>query len=158
MKEHGEGEEEEGVGGGRGKYGGKVKISSSAKTGKNKLKLKTQAQITFSSYTWLLFVGPPIWTIFNQKTRLYTPLCRFVCPSVGPSIGASIGPSVTLYFFFFSLWPHCSFLNDQVTSNTTPAHPHATGVAVYSALFYEKQICRNMKTLKCSEIKNLLRT
>ena len=32
------------------------------------------------------------------------------------------------------LWPHCSCLNDQVTSNTAPAHLHATGVAVYLAL------------------------
>ena len=41
----------------------------------------------------------------------------------------------TLLFVFCGLWPHCSCPNDQVTSNTAPAHPHATGVAVYLALF-----------------------
>ena len=46
----------------------------------------------------------------------------------------SVRPSVTL-FFFCGLWPHCSCPNNQVTSNTVPAHPHATGVAVYPALF-----------------------
>ena len=34
------------------------------------------------------------------------------------------------------LWPHCSGSNDLVTSNMAPAHPHATLVAVYPALFY----------------------
>ena len=33
------------------------------------------------------------------------------------------------------LWPHCSCPNGLVTSNMTPAHPHATSVAVYPALF-----------------------
>ena len=37
-------------------------------------------------------------------------------------------------FFFCVFWPHCSCPNDQVTYNTAPAHPHATGVAVYPAL------------------------
>ena len=35
---------------------------------------------------------------------------------------------------FCGLWPHCSYPNDQVNSITAPAHPHATGVAVYPAL------------------------
>ena len=55
---------------------------------------------------------------------------RFVDPSVRPSIRH------TLHFFvFFGLWPHRSCPSDKVTSNTAPAHPHATGVAVYPALF-----------------------
>ena len=33
------------------------------------------------------------------------------------------------------LWPHCSCPNGLVTSNMAPAHPHATSVAVYPALF-----------------------
>ena len=33
------------------------------------------------------------------------------------------------------LWPHRSCPNDLVTSNMAPAHPHATSVAVYPALF-----------------------
>ena len=35
---------------------------------------------------------------------------------------------------FFILWRHCSGQNGLVTSNMAPAHPHATGVAVYPAL------------------------
>ena len=60
-------------------------------------------------------------------------------PSVGPSVGLSVRPSVrhTLLFWGFrGLWPHCPCQNDQVSSNTAPAHPHATGVAVYPALLY----------------------
>ena len=58
--------------------------------------------------------------------------------SVRPSVHWSIHQSVhhtLLFLFFCGLWPHCSCPNDQVTSNTTPAHPHATGVAMYPALF-----------------------
>ena len=39
-----------------------------------------------------------------------------------------------LFLGFCSLWLHCSCPSDQVTSNKAPAHPHATGVAVYPAL------------------------
>ena len=56
---------------------------------------------------------------------------------VGPTDQRTVRPSVhhTLLFSgFCSLWPHCSCPNDEVTSNTVPAHPHATGVAVYPAL------------------------
>ena len=38
-------------------------------------------------------------------------------------------------YTLFSRVPHHSCPNDQVTSNAAPAHPHATGVAVYPALF-----------------------
>ena len=65
---------------------------------------------------------------------LYTQLCL----SVGLSVSQSVGPLVhhiLLFLFFCGLWPHCSCPNDQVTSNTAPAHPHATEVAVYPALF-----------------------
>ena len=66
---------------------------------------------------------------YSYATRLYTPLCR----SVGPSVGQS---HFTLFFCFFcGLWPHCSCSNDLVTSITAPAHLHATGVAMYPALF-----------------------
>ena len=47
---------------------------------------------------------------------------------VGPSIGPSGRRAVTLYFFYNGLWPHCSCSDAQAT---TPAHPHATGEAVY---------------------------
>ena len=41
---------------------------------------------------------------------------------------------LALFMLFCGLWPQCSCPNDQVTSNTAPAHLHATGVAVYLAL------------------------
>ena len=74
-------------------------------------------------------------SFFSRVLRDSTP--RFVSPSVRPSVG----PSVTLLFFgFCGLWPHCSCPNYAVTSSMTPAHPHATGVAVYAALFKKKQL------------------
>ena len=33
-----------------------------------------------------------------------------------------------------------SLLLPKVTSNTAPAHPHATGVAVYPALFFQMEV------------------
>ena len=81
--------------------------------------------------------------IFSRVLRDSTP--RFVGPSVGPSVRPSAGPSVrhTLLFLGFCvLWPHCSSPSDQVTSNTAPAHPHATGVAVYPALFFWGQVVK----------------
>ena len=69
---------------------------------------------------------------------------RFVGPSVGPSVRQSVGPSVGLsirhtwlFLGFCGLRPHCSCPSDQVTSNTAPVYPHATGVAVYPALFIQ---------------------
>ena len=52
----------------------------------------------------------------------------FVHPLVRPSVRLSARPSHST-FFFCGFWPHCSCPDDQVTSNTTPAHPHATGVS-----------------------------
>ena len=55
--------------------------------------------------------------------------------SVHQSAGPSVGPSITLYFLsFFELF------GLTATSNMAPAHRHATGVAVYPALFYLKFI------------------
>ena len=57
--------------------------------------------------------------------------------SVRRSVGPSVHPSIchtSLFWGFCSLWPHCSCPSNQVTSNTAPAHLHATGVAVYPAL------------------------
>ena len=79
------------------------------------------------------------YTIFSRMLRDSTP--RFVGPSVRPSVRRSVGPSVrhTLLFLgFCGFWPHCSCPNDLVTSISAPAHPHATGVAVYPALFQMK--------------------
>ena len=91
----------------------------------------------FISYYLAMFSYETIWLLsfkpsfFSRVLRDSTP--RFVGPSVGPSVRH------TLLFFvvFFGLWPHCSCPNDKVTSNMAPAHPHATGVAVYPALFFK---------------------
>ena len=74
----------------------------------------------------------------SHAARLYTPLCPAVSPLIRPSVGLSvcwsINPPGTL-FGFCGLCPHSSCPSDQVTPNTAPVHPHATGVAVYPALF-----------------------
>ena len=56
--------------------------------------------------------------IFSCVIRDYTPLC---CHTF-------------LFLGFCGLWSHSSCPSDQVTSNTAPAHPYATGLAVYPAL------------------------
>ena len=55
-----------------------------------------------------------------------------VALSVGPSVGWSV--TLSFFFWFYFLWPHCSGLNGLVTSNMASAHPHATSVAVYPVL------------------------
>ena len=75
------------------------------------------------------------WAFQSWNTRLYTPLCRSVRRSVGLSVGLSVRHTL-LFLGFCGLWPDCSCPSDQVTSNTAPAHPHATEVAVYPALLY----------------------
>ena len=71
---------------------------------------------------------------------------RFVGPSVGlsvrpsvrPSVSPSVGPSVRETLLFWRLWGfwlNRSCPNAPLTLNMAPAHPHATGVAVYPALF-----------------------
>ena len=76
---------------------------------------------------------------FSRVLRDSTP--RSVGPSVGPSVRRSVSPSVRrsvrqtlLFLSFCGFWPHCSCPNDGVISIMAPAHPHATGVAVYPAL------------------------
>ena len=56
-----------------------------------------------------------------------------VCQSVGWSISAFFTSFGVLELF----WAYCSCPNAPVTfSSTAPAHPHATGVAVYLASFF----------------------
>ena len=55
------------------------------------------------------------------------------------SICRSDGRSHFTSLCFCSRWPHCFCPNALVTSNTVPAQPNATGVAVYPALFPTKQ-------------------
>ena len=80
-------------------------------------------------------------TFFSRVLRDSTP--RFVSPSIRRSIGPLVRRSVCqsvchtlLLLGFCGGWPHSSCSYDQVTSNMAPAHPHATGVAVYPALFF----------------------
>ena len=98
------------------------------------------------SFTFF-FLLPSFMLLFLFLVACHTPLCRSVSPSVhwtvSPlgrwSIFVSVCPSVhhTLLFLGFRvLWPHCTCPNDLVASIAAPAHPHATGVAVYPALFF----------------------
>ena len=50
---------------------------------------------------------------------------------VRPSDGHTL-----LFLGLCGFWPHSSCPNDLVTLVTAPAHPHATGVAVYPALIF----------------------
>ena len=57
---------------------------------------------------------------------------------VGPSVGWSVCPF--LFFGVFEFFQACcsSPVPQMTFSSTAPAHPHATGVAVYPALFFCK--------------------
>ena len=70
--------------------------------------------------------------IFSRVLRDST-TC-FVGPSLRPSVCRSVRHTL-LFLGFWGLWPYCSCPNDSVASNIAPAHPHATSVAVYPALF-----------------------
>ena len=74
-------------------------------------------------YNWVTFDL----IFFSRVLRDSAP--RLVNPLVRRSVHHTL-----LFLDFRSLWPHCSCPSDQVTSNMAPAHPHATGVAVYPAL------------------------
>ena len=67
---------------------------------------------------------------FSRVLRNYDPLCWLVGRSVGPSVAVS---------FFRRLWAVFALLLLPNRLNnlfiTAPAHPHATSVAVYKALF-----------------------
>ena len=75
-------------------------------------------------FFFILFFPP----FFSRVLRDSTP--RFVGPSVHWSVRDTL-----LFLGFYGLWPYSSCPNDGVASNMAPAHPHATLVAVYPALF-----------------------
>ena len=59
--------------------------------------------------------------------------------SVGPSVRQSVRRSVRHTLLFWRLWGfwlYRSCPNVSLTSIMAPAHPHATGVAVYPALLF----------------------
>ena len=72
----------------------------------------------------------------SSNMELVTEKNLQICWSVYPSVHWTVCLLVRLshFFGFCGLWSHCGCPNDQVTSNTALAHPHATGVAVYPAL------------------------
>jgi len=103
---------------------------------------------SWSQNAWFWWMKPCRLTWWNEPSRLwwckrlyFLTIFLVACYatlhpalSVRPSVHPFVGPTVSL-FCFCDLWPHCSCPNDQVTSNTAPTHPHATGVSVYPALF-----------------------
>ena len=88
--------------------------------------LKNVAKCPCSIFSILFF----LFHFYSRATRLYNPLCRSVRRSVHRSV-----PHTLLFWDFCGLKPHCSGWNDKATSNMTPAHPHATSVAVDPPLF-----------------------
>ena len=57
--------------------------------------------------------------------------------SVGRLVGWSVGRSQFYFFFYvFAVFGLTAFCQMHSNSNTAPAHPHATEVAVYPALFH----------------------
>ena len=75
-------------------------------------------------------------------TRLYTPLC--------PSVGWLVGRSHFTFFMISIFGPYCFSPNGLVISNMAPAHPHATSVAVYPALFFYVLTCYWFLSYFCS--------
>ena len=75
-------------------------------------------------------------SIFSRLLRDSIP--RFVRPLVRRSVGPMVRPWRFTFCMFCGLRPHCSCPNALLTSNMAPAHPHATGVAVFPALLQKK--------------------
>ena len=80
-----------------------------------------------------------VWVKLAHPTYIFSRVLRDSTPRyVGPSVGRLVGLSVPFLLFrrFWAFWAHSSCPDDPVTfSSTAPAHPHATRVAVYPALF-----------------------
>ena len=73
--------------------------------------------------------GKFVVTVFSRVHSTLQPAL-----SVGRSVGRLVCHTL-LFFMILFLGPHCSCPRCLVTSNMAPAHPHATSVAVYPALF-----------------------
>ena len=64
-------------------------------------------------------------------------------PSVSQSVRRSVCWSVRLTLLFrrlWGIWLYCSCQNAPLTFNIAPAHPHATRVAMYTALFFSLSV------------------
>ena len=91
--------------------------------------------------------------VFSRVLRDSTP--RFVGSSVRPSVRPS---HFTFFVFFFVVFGLTA--PAQVTSNMAPAHPHATGVAVYLTLLiadtqFYKSFLLNLAYFFSCKIKDL---
>ena len=99
-----------------------------------KLQYRHQAQGRIWTEQWRSFKDLEFFfqisSIFHYRVACYAILHPHL--SVRPSVCRSVRHFT---FFILILWPHCSCPNGQVTSNMVFAHPHATGVPVYPALF-----------------------
>jgi len=98
-----------------------------------------------------------------RATRLYNLLCLSngwsVIPLVWWLVCWSVHLSICLShftFLFCGFWHHCSCPNDLLTSITAPTHLHATGVAVYLALFSTNRPKKVKDELKICFIVNWL--
>ena len=93
-----------------------------------RLSCRVSSLVLVACYTTTpCFVGPYICPSVCRSIHplVYQSVCHLVCLS----IGLFIRPTITLYFFLF--WAHCPCPNDLMTLIMAPAHPHATGVAVF---------------------------
>ena len=106
--------------------------------------------LSFSVFPLPLFFSDPFLVIrfsffpfpFRRSGFSFLVACYATLPpvlSVRLSVHLSICP---FRLIFFGLWPHCICPNAQVTSNMAPAYLHATGVAVYLALFVQYSITK----------------
>ena len=89
-------------------------------------------QINHKQNTTMLFLifkvnlSTSLHSLYQNDGMLPKFVLRDSALSARPSVHRSVRH--TLHFLGFSgLWPHCCYPNDQVTSNTAPDHPHATG-------------------------------
>ena len=78
-------------------------------------------------FHFILFFTSPLF--FSCVLRDSTP--HFVGPSVRPLVRHTL-----LFWRLWGFWLNRSCPNAPLTSIMAPAHPHATGVAVYLALFF----------------------
>ena len=96
-----------------------------------------------------------LWIIFSVLKKNLSP-CRtsVLIPHKGLfsrvhatlSICRSVDRSHFTFFMIFIFGPYCSCPNGLVISNMAPAHPHATSVAVYPALFIKTLRLKLLKT------------
>ena len=91
----------------------------------NTMLLTPESDLCFRAHTLLV----TCYATLHPALSVHPSVCLLVCRSVHPSVCHTL-----LFLRFCGFWPHCSCPKGLVTSIMAPAHPHATGVAVYPAL------------------------